>query len=172
MKKSGWILIGLLLCLVVACGGGDGSVSAAHDFTTVFIVRHAEKAVGEGDDPNLSQEGQQRAQRLGWMLSQAGVTHLYATQYKRTQQTLQPLAEQSHLEIAVIQANDLAGLVDRVRRESRGGTAAIAGHSNTVPMIIRELGVPNEIVITEEQYDGLFVVTLQGDSAHLIRLKF
>lgn len=170
MRKYGWMICCPLLCLAIA--SCNGAVALQEEATTVVVVRHAEKAVGQGDDPDLSEAGQQRARLLSRMLAQAGVSRLYATQYKRTQQTLQPLAEQSNLEIAVIDAGDMAGLVDRVKQESPGGTAVIAGHSNTVPMIIKEMGAPNELVITEEQYDDLFVVTLQGGSAHLTHLQY
>src|SRR5687767_8092456 len=62
---------------------------------TVILVRHAEKEVvpPENKDPNLSMAGQTRAQELARMFGGAGVTSIYATQFKRTQQTVKPLAE-------------------------------------------------------------------------------
>ena len=53
-----------------------------------------------------------------------------------------------------------------------GGTVVIAGHSNTVPMIIEALGASPVPVIDETVYGDLFVVTLVDGSASLLRLRF
>ena len=60
--------------------------------TTVFLVRHAEKAKDDPRDPTLSDAGRRRAEALDALLVRVDVTHLFATEYKRTQQTLEPLA--------------------------------------------------------------------------------
>src|SRR5438132_12240842 len=60
--------------------------------TTVILVRHAEKVIDpNNNDPDLSLAGQARAQELARMFGDAGVNAIYATQYKRTQQTVKPL---------------------------------------------------------------------------------
>src|SRR5882724_305486 len=62
--------------------------------TTVIVVRHAEKNIEPSNpDPDLSPAGQARAQELSRMFGDAGVNAIYATQYKRTQQTVKPLAD-------------------------------------------------------------------------------
>ena len=59
--------------------------------TTVILVRHAEKNIEPNNpDPDLSPAGQRRAQELARMFSGAGVNTIYATQYKRTQETVRP----------------------------------------------------------------------------------
>ncbi|HEV8111716.1 MAG TPA: histidine phosphatase family protein, partial [Planctomycetota bacterium] len=56
--------------------------------TTIVLVRHAEKdAAGDARDPGLSTEGKARAERLARMFAAAGVTHLFATEFHRTQDT-------------------------------------------------------------------------------------
>src|SRR5882672_5663247 len=73
--------------------------------TTVIIVRHAEKNIEPNNpDPDLSPAGQARAQDLVRMFSAAGVNAIYATEYKRTQQTVKPLADSLGLPVAVIDA--------------------------------------------------------------------
>src|SRR5213078_1679446 len=63
--------------------------------TTVILVRHAEKNIEPNNpDPDLSAVGQARSQELARMLSGAGVNAIYATNFKRTQQTVQPIASQ------------------------------------------------------------------------------
>ncbi len=157
-----WLVFSTSLCCAIA----------PQAVTTVFVVRHAEKAVVQDDDPPLSEAGLERARLLSRMLAQADVTHLYASQFKRTQQTVQPLAEGRDLKPVIVNARDVSGLVKRVKQESRGGTAVIASHSNLVPAILEQLGIPNRLVITEKQYDDLFVVTLRDGSAQLIHLKY
>src|SRR3989441_11726133 len=72
--------------------------------TTVILVRHAEKNIEPNNpDPDLSPAGQARAQELVRMFGDAGVSAIYATQYKRTQQTVKPLGDK--LGIPVTQVN-------------------------------------------------------------------
>src|SRR3989454_12480696 len=62
--------------------------------TTVILIRHAEKVIDPNNaDPDLSPAGQTRAQELVRMFGDAGINAIYATQYKRTQQTVKPLAD-------------------------------------------------------------------------------
>src|SRR5262245_18994088 len=61
----------------------------------VFVVRHAERAdagMQAQTDPPLSAAGEARAQKLAAMLADAGVENIFATQFKRTQDTAKPLA--------------------------------------------------------------------------------
>ena len=60
---------------------------------TIYLVRHAEKA--KGKDPVLTAQGKQRAENLAQMLQDAGVTRVYSTDYRRTQQTAAPSAKQA-----------------------------------------------------------------------------
>src|SRR5438128_3587670 len=62
--------------------------------TTVILIRHAEKIIDpNNNDVDLSPAGQARAQEIARMFGDAGVNAIYATQYKRTQQTEKPLAD-------------------------------------------------------------------------------
>ena len=67
------------------------SVAAARP--AIFIVRHAEKVASTGRDPDLSDAGRARAESLAKMLKDAGITSIYVTDLKRTQQTAEPLAK-------------------------------------------------------------------------------
>ena len=52
----------------------------------VVIVRHAEKANG-GNDPDLSSAGRARANELARILKDSGITAIFSTEFKRTQET-------------------------------------------------------------------------------------
>ena len=59
--------------------------ATAQQITTFILVRHAEKAAEGGKDPSLSDRGKARAKTIAAMLATAGVTKIFSTPYKRTQ---------------------------------------------------------------------------------------
>ena len=62
--------------------------------TTVILVRHAEKNIEpDNPDPDLSPAGRSASAGVGSCSGNAGITAIYATQYRRTQQTVKPLSE-------------------------------------------------------------------------------
>ena len=73
------------------------------------------------------------------MLKDAGITAIFATQYKRTQQTAAPLAAALGVTVVTIPSADTARLVAKVK--AAPGNVLVVGHSNTVPDVIKGLGV-------------------------------
>lgn len=128
--------------------------------TTVYVVRHAEKA--KGDDPQLTAAGRERAQALVRMLRDARVTAIYTTGYRRNRQTVAPLATALKIEAREYDARATRSLVELIRREERGGTVVVCGHSNTVIPILRRLGCEAPERIGESDYDDLFEVTIDA----------
>ncbi|MEZ6197648.1 MAG: nuclear transport factor 2 family protein [Planctomycetota bacterium] len=139
--------------------------------TTVVLVRHAEKAAEGGSDPALSELGAARARGLAALLRPSRPDALFATEYRRTRDTLAPLAEALGREVVTVRARDARGLVERIRREHEGGRVVVAGHSNTVPALIALLGVEEPVEIGEADYGEVFVVTFGGGRATLLRLR-
>src|SRR5262245_25473842 len=85
-----------------------------HRLLTVVLVRHAEKATDDPDDPSLSDAGRERALALARLLRGAGVSHLFASEYRRAAATVEPLARMTGVEITRLPARDVAGLVGRL----------------------------------------------------------
>lgn len=150
--------------------------------TTVFLVRHAEKA-GPGDpefagaspsDPPLNASGMARAEELVRTLGDAGITTIYSSPYERTRATVRPLAARLGLEVTEHAATDVAGLAERVRATNRGGVIVIAGHSNTVPALVEALGAgPVPPIEDAWEYDNLYIVTVEAaGSARVSTLKY
>src|SRR2546423_13341003 len=129
--------------------------------TTVIVIRHAEKIIDPNNpDPDLSPAGQARAQELARMFGDAGIKAIYATQYKRTQQTVKPLAEKIGVPATTIDAKNTPELVKQIRAQHNGEVVFVAGTNNTVPEIIAALGGPQLPVIPETEFDNLYVVTI------------
>ncbi|PCC68903.1 Histidine phosphatase superfamily (branch 1) [Nannocystis exedens] len=141
--------------------------------TTAIFVRHGEKAADDPRDPSLSPAGEARAQALADLLARAGVTHLFASEYRRTQATLRPLADASDLQITVLPAAAPQELVAALRALPAGAVAVVAGHSNTVPALIGALGgqvrdtvdAGGQPALPDGAYDRLFFVTLPAAPA-------
>src|SRR5258708_30117586 len=139
--------------------------------TTVILVRHAEKIVDPNNaDPDLSPAGQARAQELVRMFGDAGINAIYATQYKRTQQTVKPLADKLGLPVNQINSKNTADLLAQIRAQNSGQVVFIAGHNNTAPEIIAALGGPTFPPIPETEFDNLYVATVyRTRKAHLLK---
>jgi len=142
--------------------------------TTVVLIRHAEKVIDpNNNDPDLSPAGQARAQELVRMFGDAGINAIYATQYKRTQQTVKPLADKLGLPANQVNSKNTADLVAQIQSQNSGQVVFVAGHNNTVPEIIAALGGPMFPIIPETEFDNLYIVTIYGTGkARLVKLKY
>ena len=129
---------------------------------TVFVVRHAEKGP-EPNDPPLSAEGQARASALARVLMDANVTAFFATEFKRTRQTVSPLAAGVQGIPTLIPAVRTDSLVGRLRALPPGTRALVASHSNLVHVIVERLSGVRIPPLTDLEYDRLVVVTLGAD---------
>src|SRR4051794_32039605 len=84
------------LVLLTACTAGpkpSPEPAPVAGSTTVYLVRHAEKALANPNDadPDISSIGRDRAKALASRLGASGVTAIVTTQFKRTQETAEPL---------------------------------------------------------------------------------
>ncbi len=142
----------------------------------IFLVRHAERADTAGGaapmmaaDPNLSDAGRQRAESLAAILKDAGITAIYTTEFKRTQETAAPLAKALGITLTTVPAKDTAGLVQKLK--SATANVLVVGHSNTVPEIVKALGVTPPLKIEDAEYDNLLIVP-SAPQPQLIRLRY
>ncbi len=131
---------------------------------SVFVVRHGERTdtgtgvtPPPGADPDLSAAGHLRAASLAAMLKDAGITAIYVTQYKRTHQTAAPLAAALGITVVTIPSADTAQLVAKLK--AAPGNVLVVGHSNTVPDVIKGLGVDAPVTVADSEFDNLFIVT-------------
>jgi broad specificity phosphatase PhoE len=142
--------------------------------TTIILVRHAEKNIEPNNpDPDLSPEGFERAQEIARVFGETGINAIYATQFKRTQQTVKPLADRTGVQARLLQANQTDELVKQLQTTNRGQTVFIAGHNNTVPAIVSALSGDTYPNIPESEYDNLYIVTIyRFGKAKVVKMKY
>ncbi len=142
-----------------------GGASIA-DATVFVIVRHAEKASNDPKDPTLSETGHARAQRLTKRLAAQRMTAVYATGYRRTQQTAALIARAHGLEVqtytAAIPAADFAA---QLRSRHVSGSVLVVGHSNTVAAIASALCACAVAPLREDEYDRWITVSILQNGA-------
>ena len=134
----------------------------------VVIVRHAEKA-DNSQDADLSPAGRQRAETLERILKDANITAIFTSEFKRTQQTAAPTARATGITPTVVPGKDFAALVSKLREVK--GNALVVGHGNTIPEILKALGIDTPVQIADADYSEIFVVTLNAQP-QLMRLHY
>jgi broad specificity phosphatase PhoE len=144
-------------------------VTYANAAPVAFIVRHAEKANTGGKDPDLSVQGQKRADALAHILKDSQITSVFVTEFKRTQETAAPAARAAHVSPTVISSSDIGALVEKLR--ALNGNALVVGHGNTIPDLLKALGIATPVSIPEDDYTEIFAVFV-GDSPQLLRLHY
>lgn len=147
--------------------------------TTIIVVRHAEAVADGSRDPMLAPEGQVRAQTLAEVLADAGVSAVYATQYRRTQLTGAPTAAAAGVTVTV---RPIAGplepyvdaLVAHVLSTHPGQTVLIVGHSNTAPEVVKGFSGSDPGEIAHEDYGNVYVIMSDGrpGQGRVIRARY
>ena len=149
------------------------TATAALAQTTIFLVRHAERADsgagGMASDPTLSAAGRARAIRLAEVLKDTKLTAVFATEFKRTQQTAAPTAKAQHLTVTTVPADETATLVNKLKAAT--GAVLVVGHSNSVPEVLTALGVTTSIKIDDAEFDNLFIV-ITDTPPRFVRLRY
>ncbi len=140
---------------------------------TIILLRHADINPPPGpasDTLPLNALGQARASTLAHVLGNAGVTAVFTSPARRTQQTAEPLAAKLGLQIQV--PSGPAQTIQNALSDLAGPVVLIVGHSNTVPQLITGFGVPFSATLIHG-HDDLFILTVVEQSkASLVHLKY
>jgi phosphohistidine phosphatase SixA len=167
-----------------AAGKPAGNDNGDVKVTTVFLVRHAEKADAPAQDPPLNEAGRARAEALARLLEKSGVKAIYTSQFLRTKETGEAVAKRLGVPASVVPLSSkpdkprevseqsIRELVSKVEGHA-GEAVLIVGHSNSVPDVIRMLGGDVVPKIEESSFDNLFVVTVYARGrAKVVHLKY
>lgn len=133
---------------------------------TVYVVRHAERLDGSDDSP-LSPAGEARARALGDSLVRWGVPGAsYSTRYARARRTATlaaPALNPRRYDRSPDAAADARALAAEIAATFQGRAPApilVAGHSNTVPVLLTALDGRPRADLAHGDYDGVYVVRL------------
>lgn len=127
---------------------------------TVFVLRHAEKLAG--DDPELSVQGQARAEAIVDLLIDAGISRIFSTDTKRTRGTAAPLARTLELDVQIYDHKRQADLAAELKM--RGENVLVVGHSNTIAEFISAIGGDPGEPVGDDEYDRLYIVSIKADA--------
>ena len=135
--------------------------SALAQKKTIILVRHAEKADETSQDPELSAEGKQRAERLAKVIKKYKPGAIYSTDFKRTRDTAGPLAARRKLKIEVYDPKVPAALIDTIMK-SKTKRFLVVGHSNTVPGLTNLLGKKEVFKnLDDAEYGVIWIVRIK-----------
>ncbi len=146
------VSLGALLAL-------DGCKSSDPTESVIYLVRHAEKADDGTDDPPLTREGQQRAEKLSRLLKDEDIDYIFSSDYKRTKQTALPIAGALNKEIMSYDPGDFGILLNFINSH-KGANFLVVGHSNSTPALANAL-------LKKDVFDNFD----ESDYGNLIRLN-
>lgn len=162
----------LLLAVMAACL--QPTQAQEKKITTFILVRHAEKVADGSKDPELSEVGKARAQRLADLLHKQEIAAIYSTNYKRTMNTVTPLAEKLGVKIQSYEPFK-EDVILKMIEENRGKTIVVVGHSNNVPWIANLLlGTKQFGDYDESYYENVLIVNVleKGVYATTLQIKY
>jgi broad specificity phosphatase PhoE len=139
--------------------------------TQYYFIRHAEKA-DSSKNPDLSEKGLERAQEWKALFSAIQFDAVYSTDFKRTLQTIHPIVVENDQLLKLYNPQILD--IETFKKETKGKTILIVGHSNTIPKMVNQLIKENKYGdIAENQFGNLYIVTLLENQilSHLLHLK-
>ncbi|MBR9913987.1 MAG: histidine phosphatase family protein [Algicola sp.] len=163
-------LIAFLLVLTFGLSSYAQDTSTQQTETTYYLIRHAEKDQSDktNRNPNLTDEGKARAIRWSTILQHIEFDAIYSTNYNRTQQTAQPIAEKNNLTVLSYDPRNLYS--EDFAEATFGKTVLIVGHSNTTPAFVNAIiGQKLYEDIDERNNGNLYIVTiLDGKISHQV----
>lgn len=172
-----WACVAVLVAYVVLTFSQDLLAQSKNRLTTIILVRHAEKDTMRTDPP-LTEAGWKRARALARLLEDSKVRSTHSTQFRRTTETMLPLDSLFGItnEVFPVDRDSIEQhaqtLVKHFLAEHNGETIVAASHSNVLPLIIKALGVGEEIKIDESDYTNVFIVTVSQDlRSTMVRLR-
>ncbi|TQV73614.1 histidine phosphatase family protein [Aliikangiella marina] len=134
----------------------------AAETKTIYLVRHAEKEADGTKNPHLTQLGQKRAQHFALLLAENNITHIYSTDYHRTQETAKPLADKLGVKILSYNPRRLEAFAKELLQQKNN--VLVVGHSNTTPQLVSLLGGNPYGEIDESDYNRLYQLTYSHEN--------
>ncbi len=149
----------------------------AQDTTTVIFVRYADIVDSDEPNPGLSPAGHRRAAELARVLGEIQnnrVDAIFATQFRHTQETAEPLAKLLEKPVQVVDSNDVRGLRDLVREDYKGKIVLIITDRDAMTRLITRFRGKRKIPpIADTEYDNMYMVIIPWyGKVKTLRLKY
>ncbi|MFZ0006810.1 MAG: phosphoglycerate mutase family protein [Steroidobacteraceae bacterium] len=171
-----WMGLALVLAAVVVVAGVAYVLHRSATTTVVVLAMAGEKQPGAIDDPPISEEGEQRAQRLAQMFGAGGLGRLdavYVSDDRRAQQTAAPLVERLHAAAVRYDSQDAQATASGLLRAHAGEDILVIGSAADLRVFLRELAGTPAAPAADDQPDLLYIVSVPSfGSARLLRLKY
>ncbi len=156
-----------------------GSISCKKDtknvepiVSTFYFIRHAEKdrTDPENPDPELNQDGLNRAIKWAEVFDPIPLDVIYSTNYERTSMTAAPTSVKKNIDIKYYDPRTLD--IEALKLENDGKNVLVVGHSNTTPVLVNKMiGVEKYEQMDDNDNSSLFIVRLINGVPTDIRLK-
>jgi broad specificity phosphatase PhoE len=146
--------------------------------TTVIFVRYADVDPGDDGNPGLNRAGQRRAEELVRFIGDINVVSsvdaIFATQFRNTQETAEPLAKLLQMPVQVIDADNVRGLTDLILQEYKGRIVLVITNRKALPQLIQRFhGSKNLPSMDDSEYDNLYIVSIPWyGKVKTLRLKY
>jgi 2,3-bisphosphoglycerate-dependent phosphoglycerate mutase len=103
-------------------------------------------------------------------LKDEGVTEVWSTQTRRTQQTAAPLAVQRGLQVQPYDASTLPAFASWLK--DAPGVKLVVGHSNTTDALAALLGAdPGPAIVEATEFDRLYVIAIDENGIVRSRIE-
>ncbi len=128
--------------------------------STIFLIRHAVKESKEIDAP-LSQIGFEQARRIDSLFQNVDLKGVLCTSFKRSIQTAGPISDSKQIPVMNYDVDNTAPVYPFITEYEKGHKFLMIGHSNTIPLIAKEMVDSTISNIPETDYDDILVLTLK-----------
>jgi broad specificity phosphatase PhoE len=142
-----------------------------NNITTYYFIRHAEK-VDSSKNPDLSIIGLERAKLWNEIFSEINIDAIYSTDFKRTLQTITPIANSK--KVTIINYDPKTLDIELFKKNTLEKKVLVVGHSNTIPNFVNQI-INKKIYndMDDVTFGNLYIVTINGDSIshQLLKLR-
>ncbi len=157
-----------------------GSISCKKDtkiveepvVSTFYFIRHAEKDRTNPDnpDPELNQDGLDRAIRWAEVFDPIDLDVIYSTNYERTSMTAAPTSVKKNIDVKYYDPNTID--IEQFKAENKGQNVLVVGHSNTTPDFVNKvINLEKYNAMDDDDNSSLFIVRIIDGVPTDIRLK-
>ncbi|MCB0373970.1 MAG: histidine phosphatase family protein [Muricauda sp.] len=165
-------LIALVILIIGSISSCKKDTNVEPVISTFYFIRHAEKdrTDPENPDPELNQDGLDRAIRWAEVFDPIHLDAIYSTNYERTSMTAAPTSVKKDIDVKYYDPNSLD--IEEFKLVNEGKNVLVVGHSNTTPVLVNKMiGMEKYEFMDDSDNSSLFIVRIIDGTPTDIRLK-